>query len=115
MTPTYQTNNHNCLEACICSLFDCTFKDLPQFPENEDWLLILNEWLTSKKIQAFLIDHIPLTAEYPHIYSHYLFLGEAKGIPHAVIAYNGGVVFDPNSHGKGLDNIYHDVIFLKQL
>lgn len=112
MNPTNQTifelGKGNCFAACLASILEMPIKDVIHFPAGECplWRDIVNDWLENKGM--FFID-IALNGDMRDnqikYWGYHIIMGESprsEDIRHAVVGYQGKIVFDPHPSRDGL-------------
>lgn len=110
--------NEDCLGACICSLFNY---DINKFPTNEineatgkgEWWRILNEFMETN----FGLETHSTSKNLIQWNTYLITVGSTRNseYPHAVITFNGEVIWDPHESNAGLDEIEYHIYFIKKI
>lgn len=106
MKPVYQTLTGrpfgNCMQAAIASILELSLEDVPNFTMAMDMDEAVNEFLAPL---GFGIVNMEPNEDYPWSPSgyHLLYGKSPRGLQHAVVAFNGKIVHDPNRDGGGLE------------
>ena len=110
MKPVLQTRfgaEGNCTQACIASILEISIEGIPHVTAEEDrngWI-ILERWL--EREHALALVHFPkgfMRGVQP-IGFHLIGGTSPRGLPHAVVGYEGRIVHDPHPDGGGLVEI----------
>lgn len=102
MIPIDQTiidkDNGNCWAACFASIFELPLDSVPNIHTNE-WTFVVDRYLTPANLSMV---RVPFGSAVPCGYS---ILGVPsamfEGVYHAVVAFDGNVVHDPNPQARG--------------
>ena len=117
MRPVQQTlfyteskNRGDCLRACVASLLELRIDDVPNFVETEDYQISMDTFLGKYGFQSLSIsirdldDFRQENAWCPSGY-HMIDGISSRGVRHAVVGYQGKIVFDPHPDNDGLIRI----------
>lgn len=103
----------DCLLACIASILEIDIKEVPNFSNNEFWMLKYNQWL-KKKYDLYIVwmsfENIHDCTKYIHGY--HIITGKSRNYPkvrHAIVGKNGDPWFDPGGPKSKL--IYEDLSY----
>lgn len=114
MKKVMQTDNNNCFQACIASIFEIEIEEIPNLApheENGKWIIVLNKWLQNKYKLNYIESYISLNegqilfkqgTGYYHIIIGVPSIN--KVIKHAVVGYAGKIIFDPHPKKIGIGN-----------
>jgi hypothetical protein len=89
----------NCFAACIASILELPLSDLPDpdLADKDAWWLTWISWLRERNLTLYVWEVNP-DADIPHGYS--ILATRPPGLPagygHAVVAFDGHVVWNPN-------------------
>ena len=101
---TFGSGHGNCFAACIASILEVPLSTVPNFCERKNWREATNDWLT--KFGLFYIDvTLPDDArdEMIRYCGHHVISGDGpRGLRHAVVGWQGRMVFDPHPEGGGV-------------
>ena len=111
----------NCLQACIASIFELPLSEVPNFIEyergNSENLQAMIEWLKPmgfKPLTLWFADWNDLNNWKPPGY-HMIYGYSERGIKHAVVGYQGEMVFDPHPDNTGLSTVDSYTVFVASL
>jgi hypothetical protein len=103
--------NGNCLSACIASILNIPITEawsLDDVPDDKDWFDDLHTWSQGRGYNCFV-------REKSKEFCIAIGSTDRGDIPHAVLAENGKVIFDPHPKKTGLTEIdYYIILSLKQ-
>ncbi|KKL89465.1 hypothetical protein LCGC14_1914430 [marine sediment metagenome] len=94
----------NCMAACLASLFEVGFEDVPDFAGEivgSGWYFTLQDWLRARNLYMLL-----LTAPASEAPRGWCMAGvDSETLPnpddgHMVVLFNGEVIHDPNPRAK---------------
>lgn len=87
----------NCLQAAVASLLALPLDAVPHFAVFADWQVALRLWADGRDLtlRSVVTDTVP---DWPCIVSG----PSVRGVPHAVVAVGGQVVWDPHPSRAGL-------------
>ena len=110
----FKTDNNgvgDCLRACVASILEFSIEDVPNFIEweqgNGEYLTVLNDFLGAygyKALNVWFADWDDPTNWKPPGY-HMIYGYSERGIKHAVVGFQGEMVFDPHPDGTGLTTV----------
>jgi len=112
MVPVDQTifekGRGNCFAACLASILECEITDVQNFPDGVayDWRRIINEWLAPLKLHYIdMLLNGDGRDELSAFWGYHIISGISprdNKINHAVVGFNGEIVFDPHPSRDGL-------------
>jgi hypothetical protein len=100
----FERGKGNCFEACLASLLEMPIDDVVKIPDGEarNWFRLVNEWLST--LGLFFIE-FTADDETTKYWGYHIIIGSSSGSRlerHAVVGYNGEMVFDPHPDRSGL-------------
>ena len=97
----------NCFNACLASILELSLPEVPDYRDKGKWLLQYNDWLLNYGLTL-----IPLTYG-SWVPKGYSILGgrSARGLDHAVVAWNGKMIHDPHPDKTGLETFTDWLVF----
>lgn len=92
-----QPTKDSCCPACIASIFEIPIEDVPDLPDDDTWIEVLNEWLRRFGLYSFAVTFA--IKEQREVLKGYT-LGGIKsknfvGKDHCVVCFDGKIVWDP--------------------
>lgn len=121
MKPIEQNQNNlddNCLQACIASVLELSIEDVPNFAAtdrgNGEYIQSLNNFLIKYNLQALSIwfGDWDDPANWTPAGYHLIYGISPRGLKHAVVGYQGEMVFDPHPSHSGLVKIENYTVFV---
>lgn len=119
----FELGRGNCFAACLASILELPIIDVIHFPDGKYplWRDIVNDWLASKDM--FFIDialNNDMRDSQVRYWGHHIIMGDSPrsgDIRHAVVGYQGKIVFDPHPSRDGLigDDFTYGMIVKKLL
>lgn len=111
----------DCLRACVASILEIPIETVPNFIEYEkggnEYLDVMNEFLRKYRLKSLNLSYQnwddPQNWKPPGY--HMIYGYSERGIKHAVVGYQGQVVFDPHPDETGLVEIDSYTIFVASL
>ena len=90
--------NGNCLAACMASIFELSIDEVPQHPDIASW----RSWLAERNLQFVRWPYGTEQSSIPRGYSILLAISprstEDYTTQHAVVCFDGEIVWDPHPH-----------------
>ena len=109
MKGIFQPTKDSCCSACIASIFEIPIEDVPELPDNDTWIEVLNEWLDQFGLYTFAVTFA--IKEQREVLKGYTLGGiKSKNFTdkdHCVVCYDGKIVWDP-LHGEQDGTEYPD-------
>ena len=110
MKGIFQPTKDSCCPACIASIFEIPIEDVPELPDNDTWIEVLNEWLDQFGLYSFAVTFA--IKEQREVLKGYTLGGiKSKNFTdkdHCVVCYDGKIVWDP-LHGEQDGTEYPDM------
>lgn len=122
MNPTEQTILHdpdngkhgNCLSAVLASLLHVDIEVIPVFSNPDTWIVDLNRWLRTYGLAYVTLPNFDLAAFGISGLFHEIAGNTSRStdVPHACVAVDGKVTFDPHPSAAGLRSVDSYGIFV---